>query len=100
MKLTIQSIHFDAADHLKEYIQRKTEKLDTFFDRITDGEVFLKLQNEIKGANKLVEMHLRVPGETIIVSKQGATFEEATDLAVDTLKTQVLKYKSKLQAKA
>jgi putative sigma-54 modulation protein len=89
MKLIIQSIHFDAADHLKEYIQR-----------ITDGEVFLKLQNEIKGANKLVEVHLRVPGDTIIVSKQGGTFEEATDLAVDSLKTQILRYKDKLQAKA
>lgn len=100
MKLTIQSIHFDAADHLKGYIQRKTNKLDTYFDRITDGQVTLKVQNEVKGANKLVEVRLRVPGDTLVASQQGSRFEEATDLVIDKLKSQLSKYKNKLQARA
>lgn len=100
MKLTIQSIHFDAADHLKEYIQRKADKLDSYYDRITDGEVVLKLQNEVKGANKLVEVHVRVPGDTLIASEKGTRFEEAMDLVVDKLKTQITKYKERQQARA
>lgn len=99
MKLTIQSIHFDAADHLKGYIQRKANKLDTYFDRITDADVTLKVQNEVKGANKYVELKLRVPGETLVASEKGSRFEEATDLVVDKLKIQLTKYKSKLQAR-
>lgn len=99
MNLTIQSIHFDAADHLKGYIHRKASKLDTYFDRITDGDVTLKVQNEVKGANKYVEMKLRVPGETLVASEQGSRFEEATDLVVDKLKIQLSKYKSKLQSR-
>ncbi len=100
MKLTIQSIHFDASDRLKDYIQRKSNKLDTYFDRITDGEVTLKLQHEVKGANKLVEMKLRVPGDTLVASEKGAKFEEAMDLVTAKLKTQLLKYKEKMKANA
>jgi putative sigma-54 modulation protein len=97
MKLQIQSIHFDAADHLKDYTREKMEKLDTFFDRITEGEVFLKLQNEVKGANKFAEVKLHVPGEILVASEQGQSFEEAVDLAVGKVKMQLLKYKGKMQ---
>ena len=100
MKLTIQSIHFDAADRLKDYVQQKLDKLDQYFDRITDGDVYLKLQNEVKGANKLVEVGLRVPGERLIASEQGSTFEEATDLVADKLKAQLIKYKDKQRTRA
>lgn len=100
MKLTIQSLHFDAAEHLKEYVQRKADKLDTYFDRITDGEVYLKLQQEVKAANKLVEIRLRVPGDTIVASEQGTSFEEATDLVIDKLRVQVMKFKEKHKTKA
>lgn len=97
MKLQIQSIHFDAADHLKDYTREKVNKLDQFFDRIVEGEVFFKLQNEVKGANKFAEVKVQVPGDTLIASEEGQSFEEALDLAVDKVKMQLLKYKGKLQ---
>ncbi|MEL7339962.1 MAG: HPF/RaiA family ribosome-associated protein, partial [Bacteroidota bacterium] len=55
MKVTIQSIHFTAAERLKNYVQKKCDKFDQFFDRIIEGKVSLKLQKEAKGADKLVE---------------------------------------------
>jgi putative sigma-54 modulation protein len=97
MKLQIQSIHFDAADHLKEYTREKMDKLDTFFDRITEGEVYFKLQNEVKGANKFAEVKLHVPGEILVASEQGQSFEEAIDLAANKVRMQLLKYKGKMQ---
>ncbi|MFT4834797.1 MAG: putative sigma-54 modulation protein, partial [Flavobacteriaceae bacterium] len=39
MKLQMHSIHFDADQKLVEFVQQKANKLDTFFDRIIDGEV-------------------------------------------------------------
>ncbi len=98
MRITIQSIHFTAADKLKNYIQRKCDKLDQYFDRVVDGEVFLKVRNEIKGENKFVEIKLNVPGDTLLASEKGPTFESATDLCVDKLKSQLVKYKEKLNA--
>lgn len=97
MRLQMQAIHFDADPKLLTFIQQKLDKLDTFYDRITSGEVFLKLaRNEnTKLHTKLLEVKLYVPGGTVFVKEQGTTFEEATDLAIDTLKIQVKKFKNK-----
>ena len=97
MKVTIQAIHFKAADRLKDYIQEKSGKLDHFFDRITSGEVTLKLHREQKGEDKFVEMKINVPGNTLVASENGATFEAATDLVTDKLISQLKKYKGKLK---
>ncbi|WAC10408.1 HPF/RaiA family ribosome-associated protein [Dyadobacter pollutisoli] len=97
MRLQMQAIHFDADPKLLVFIQQKLDKLDTFYDRITSGEVFLKLDksDSAKLHTKLLEVKLYVPGGTMFVREQGTTFEEATDLAVDTLKMQVKKFKDK-----
>ena len=44
MKLQVHSIHFDADDKLIGFIQKKVDKLGTFYDRLVDGEVFLRLK--------------------------------------------------------
>jgi putative sigma-54 modulation protein len=79
MKLQLQSIHFDADQKLLDYIQKKAEKLDTFYDRITGGEVFLRLNKDNSHENKIVEVKLSVPGHTLFAKEQGASFEAATD---------------------
>ncbi|MFL5729354.1 MAG: HPF/RaiA family ribosome-associated protein, partial [Cytophagaceae bacterium] len=45
MKLQMQSVHFDADKKLLEFIQKKMDKLDTFYDKILDGDVILRLDN-------------------------------------------------------
>ncbi|HEV7378276.1 MAG TPA: HPF/RaiA family ribosome-associated protein [Dyadobacter sp.] len=97
MRLQMQAIHFDADPKLLSFIQQKLDKLDTFYDKITSGEVFLKLDKSesAKTHTKLLEVKLYVPGGTMFVTEKGTTFEEATDLAVDTLKMQVKKFKNK-----
>lgn len=94
MKLQIQSIHFDADKKLLDFIQKKLDKLDTFYDRITGGDVYLKVENE--EPNKSVNIKLFLPGTSIMAKEQGNSFEEATDLAVETLKRQLKKQKEKL----
>ncbi|MEZ4684834.1 MAG: HPF/RaiA family ribosome-associated protein [Bacteroidia bacterium] len=86
MNLTVQSIHFDADQKLVDYVNKKTEKLSRYFERITDGEVFLKLSKPQAHNNKIVEIKIFVPGQTLFVSEQSDTFEAATDLAVTSLK--------------
>jgi putative sigma-54 modulation protein len=97
MRLQMQAIHFDADPKLLTFIQQKMDKLDTFYDKITSGEVFLRLDksDNAKLHTKLLEVKIYVPGGTMFVREQGTTFEEATDLAVDTLKMQVKKFKDK-----
>ena len=97
MKVTIQAIHFKAADRLKAYIQEKVDKLPQFFDRIISAEVTLKVQNEHKGENKYMEITVQVPGQTLVASENAATFEAATDIVTDKMKAQLRKYKGKLK---
>ena len=99
MKISVQSIHFNADKKLLEFIQKKADKLDQFFDRIISGEVYLKLQNTEEEANKVVEIKLTIPGSQLFCKEQCKTFEEATDLAIESLKKQVDKHKTKVRAK-
>lgn len=96
MKLQVHSIHFDADRKLISFIQRKLDKLDTFYDRLVDGEVFLRLNNE--GAeNKTVEIKLRVPGNLLFATEKARSFEAATDMAADALRMQLKKFKTKVK---
>lgn len=99
MKITINSVHFSAADRLRDYIENRMNKLDRFFDRVVDARVKLKLQQEVKGANKLVEISVKVPGNTLIAQVEGSTFEHATNLAIEKIKSQIVKYKQKARGR-
>ncbi len=95
MKITVQSIHFTADKGLLAFIQKKADKLDTFHDHIINGEVYLKLENVEDEANKITEIKLSLPGTQLFAKEQCKTFEEATDLCVESLRKQIEKIKTK-----
>ena len=97
MKLQMHSIHFDADPKLLDFIQKKVDKLETFYDRMVDGEVFLKVNNE-GIENKTVEIKLNMPGNQIFAKEGAKSFEEATDMATEALRRQIRKYKDKITA--
>ncbi|TRX49357.1 ribosome-associated translation inhibitor RaiA [Fulvivirga sp. M361] len=94
MKLQMHSIHFDADSKLLDFIQKKVDKLETFYDRMVDGEVFLKVNND-SIENKTVEIKLNIPGNQLFAKEDAKSFEEATDLATDALRRQIKKFKLK-----
>lgn len=97
MKLQVNAVHFTADASLVEFVQKKIKKVETFYDRITSGEVYLKLDkgDSNKFQTKHIEVKLNVPGSTIFVKESGTTFEEATDLAMDVLTRKVKQFKQK-----
>ena len=97
MKVQVQSIHFDADVKLTDLIQRKLDKLDTFFDGAIDAEVILKLNNQ-GVENKTVEIKLNLPGDQLFAEKSNGSFEAATDHCTEALRRQVRKYKEKVMA--
>jgi putative sigma-54 modulation protein len=100
MKLQVHSIHFDADKKLLAFIQSKLNKLDQFYDRITGGEVFMKVDKDNNRDNKVLEIKINLPGITLFVKEQARSFEAAMDLAIEALKIQLKKFKEKLQEKA
>ncbi len=95
MNVKIHSIKFDADSRLLAFIQKKLNKLDQFFDRIVDGEVFLKLNNEGVD-NKTVEIKINLPGQQFFAGSSARTFEKAVEESVKVLKRKVRKHKEKL----
>jgi len=97
MKIRVQSIHFDADTKLLGFIQEKVDKLVHFYDQIISGEVFLKLDKADDTQNKIVQIRIQLPGNDIVAKEQRKTFEEATDLCVDSLSRQIKRHKEKVR---
>ena len=72
-----------------------------FYDRITGGEVFLRLDkgDTKRVRNKMLEVKISLPGATLFVKEQASSFEEAMDIAIEALKVQLKKFKDKIQEK-
>ena len=96
MNLQMHSIKFNADKKLLSFIQKKMDKLDHHYDRVIDGEVYLKLNND-EFDNKTVEIKLNLPGSQLFSKEHSNSFEKATDQAVDALKRQLTKFKEKLK---
>ena len=92
----MHSIHFNADGKLIDFIQKKADKLDTFYDRIIDGEVFLRLDKDDSMENKIVEIKLNIPGQQLFAKEKSKAFEAAADEAVEALRRQLKKHKEKM----
>nr|WKN38209.1 ribosome-associated translation inhibitor RaiA [Tunicatimonas sp. TK19036] len=99
MKLQMHAVHFDADPKLIDFIQRKAEKLEALYERIIDGEVFLKLENGGSINNKIVEIKLNIPGNQLFAKEQDESFEAAADRTVEALRRQLKKHKEKQAAR-
>lgn len=96
MKLQIQSVHFHASSQLQEFVTARVNKLETFFDHIIGGDVFLRLEKgDNTRENKAVEIKLHLPGTTLFSKHRDTSFEAAADHAIESLRRQVKKYKDK-----
>ena len=99
MQVNINSVHFKADKKLSAFINEKVEKLSTMYEGVIGSDVILKLENTESPENKVAEIRLFIPGNDLYAKKQCKTFEEATDTAVDALKKQITRHKSKLRSR-
>ncbi len=95
MNVKIHSIKFDADAKLLEFIQKRMDRLEKFFDRIIDGEVYLRLNNE-GIENKSVQVKVNVPGEQFFAESSAKAFEKAIDECAEVMKRKLRKHKEKL----
>jgi putative sigma-54 modulation protein len=98
MKVNTQSVNFNADKKLIDFIQKRMDKLDLFYDKVISSDVYLKVENTSDKENKIFEARLSVPGDSLVVKKQCKTFEEGTDMAIASLERQLKKRKEKLRA--
>ncbi len=97
MTTNIQSVHFDADKKLIDFVNEKVNKLNTYYDGLINSEIILRVDKSDNSENKIVEIKILGRGHEFFAKKQCASFEEATDQVCEALKTQVKKYKEKIQ---
>lgn len=95
MNINIQSLHFDATEKLKEFIQKKVTKLEKYSDDIITADVILKVVKPETKNNKEASVKLNVKNDDLFANKVGESFEEAIDTCVEALEKQLLKAKEK-----
>ena len=66
-----------------------------FFDRIFQAKVFLKLENTGRVRDKIVEIQLLLPGQTLYAKELSKKFELSIDQVAASLKRQLIKYKDR-----
>lgn len=98
MNVVIHPVHFDASSQLIEFVNKKLTKMETFFDKIVETEVFLKVGTSQNIKDKTVEIKVHVPGKTLFVAKTAKSFEESCDLAVHTISGQLKKQKERIKS--
>jgi putative sigma-54 modulation protein len=99
MNINIQTVHFDADLKLLSFIQKKLDKLETFHDKITRVEVFMKIENMahvIK--DKIVEIKIYIPKQACFVKATSKTFQTSFDKAFHAITHQLVKKKEKIAA--
>ena len=99
MDVKIQTVHFEADEKLIEFVRKKIDKLNTYHDRITKVDVFLKLDNIVHTLkDKIVELRVHVPKRDFFVKATSKSFEESFDNAYLSLINQLKRQKEKQAA--
>ncbi len=97
MRVHTESVQFKADQKLIDYIEKRVNKMDQFYDRIIEARVTLKLENSGQIKDKIAEVRLSVPGEQLIAKDASKTFEASVDNATSALKRQLIRYKERLR---
>lgn len=93
MNTIINAAKFSASAELEQFIREKIAKLDRLVDNATRCEVTLKIERPESAFNKVAEISLTLPRQTLFNSKRADTFEKAVSECVDTTRVQIEKYK-------
>ncbi|MCR4811453.1 MAG: HPF/RaiA family ribosome-associated protein [Bacteroidales bacterium] len=94
MNTVINAVKFKADPKLEAFVTEKVAKLDKMVDNATKCEVTLKVDKPESENNKVAEISISLPRQTLFNSKQADTFEQAVLECVDTMKVQIEKYKA------
>jgi len=93
MEIKIQTVKFDADKKLIEFAEKKLSKVEKFYEGITSVDVTMSLLNETQ--NKNVKVIVAIPGSTVVVERNGKSFEDAINEAADITKEKLTRLKEK-----
>ena len=97
MKVNVHAVNFSVDAKLVGFVQERLDKLEKYYDKVVSADVYLKVENTSDKENKVAEIKINVPGDDFVVKKQCKSFEEAVELAADSLERLLVKRKEKIR---
>lgn len=94
MNIQITARKFRAKDSLKDFIREEIKSLEKFSDQIIEANIVLSYIHP-KDSIKNVEIVLQIPGKVITVNEASEEFEKSLNVAIEKLKRQLTKVKTK-----
>jgi putative sigma-54 modulation protein len=91
MEVTVNFKNFKSSDKLREYAEKKLNKVDKLSDKATEARVVFSKEKDIR----IVEINLISSKLNIHVKETGSNMRPTIDLAVDKLKIQFKKVREK-----
>lgn len=92
MQINITGHHVDLTDSMQDYVHQKFQKLERFFDHITNVHVVLRIEK----VQHIAEATLHVSQGDIHATADEDNMYAAIDSLVDKLVRQLNKHKEKL----
>lgn len=95
MTVRIQAIHFEIAERLTDFINKKADRLARHYPDLDTFDVTLKVVKPETAMNKEAIIRVTMPGSYEMVGNKIAdSFEEAVDTAIVAIERQLEKKKT------
>ena len=91
MHINLSGHHVDISQALRSYVENKFLRLERHFDKITNTDVVLIVENAVQKS----EAKLHVAGAEIFAAAESENMYDAIDLMTDKLDRQLIKFKEK-----
>ncbi|MFC1810254.1 ribosome hibernation-promoting factor, HPF/YfiA family [Patescibacteria group bacterium] len=100
MQIQIIAQSISLGDNQKDYLNEKINNLKKYDERVADEATIIRVdvaKNKVKSGNQKIttQITMYIPNAVIRAEVKGTTVEETTDLAVEKLKKQIERYKTK-----
>lgn len=95
MRITVTARHFELTDDIREYISKKLEKVETFYDRIREANAILTLEKH----RYIVELDAFAKRTTLHAEVEMHDLQAAIDSALEKINKQSQKFKERVKHK-
>lgn len=92
MQISVTGQHLDITESLHDYVTSKLEKLERYFDKVTNVHAVLSVEKQ----RQKIEATIHVNGGNLFADAEDEDMYAAIDALVDKLDRQIKKHKEKL----
>lgn len=85
MEFIYQTVHFNGSEDLEQFTRKKMNSIFTKLPDLVQAVVTLSMDGVKQVEGQVCEIKLEVPGRTVVVKKNAATFEQSVRLAIQAV---------------